>query len=139
MTYGHGLYNFISHTSKKTETLFYFHPRVIQNPTSMKYTFHILDWLKSGNFTSQGFTNWIEQNFKRDDEHGNPIKPEIKEVSHPYIYYPYIANFSYIFDANTGAENKIVVYEWEESIFSGSVESFFNFPDRYAAEGNYPY
>jgi hypothetical protein len=113
--------NFISQKwGEKPKTLYWYY-NGDQYPTGIRDYFNILEWLEKGEFTSEGFSQWIAENYSDKDEKAKP-----REIYTPCIFYDsfgFITDYSYVFDGCVKEE--ILVYEWDKQIFSGkSVHEF---------------
>jgi hypothetical protein len=110
--------NFISQNIGERPRTLYYYQNGDQYPTGLRDFYKVLDWLKFGAFSKEGFNNWIEANYSNGDQ----ARP--REITHPAVFYNtsgFITDYSYVFDQSI---NRITVYEWDKKIFSGSVERF---------------
>jgi hypothetical protein len=106
---------------RQPEILFFYH-NGDQYPTGIRDHFHLLDFLNT-KMSIADFKDWAHKNY--DDS--EPV--EIEKVDQPLIYYTgtFVTDYSYVFDmslSETTREGSVLVYNYSERIFEGSVSEF---------------
>lgn len=128
--------NFVSQKRGERPKTLYHYYNGDQYPTGLRDSFGVVEWLKDEKaFTPNGFKKWIAKNYKEQVmKTSGPISycddsekdGQVMEITHPAIYYDtggFITDYSYVFDS-TNERKAVVVYNWDEQIFKGTVKEF---------------
>jgi hypothetical protein len=125
---------------KGIKTLYYYQ-NGDQYPTGIRDNYKVLDFINSDH-SKKAFEKWLGDNYTEtkavaytnkttgitlvSNYEPTKIPARAWNIKSPCIYYDtggFITDYSYIFD-NTGESLKVIAYNWEDKIFSGTAEEF---------------